>query len=354
MEKKFILILLVLFIMNCSCLYISFCKKNKENMANTDDSVLETAIKKVVNNVYQADIDAIRNLASISKKLQSGGKDGLLTIPGNVKIEGTLDVNKNINAKKDIECINTIHGKTLYAKKNNSIIGHIDGKNYLRGINRVEGKVETTIECTNTIYGKTLQARKNNSIIGHSNGENYLKGNVNMNSNLVVNNDLTVNGKTLNKYVRYIQIGNKYALQNKIAKGEWAIVQFDVFDQNGRNISLRKSVRKLKGTRYNSSIKPANIVNGLGRQTNNWYQGWLSNTTSKYDEQLLEIDLEGNYQISHIRVWNRWDNSTAENMNGTHVELFDSKKKSIYVEYSGRFLNPWLGLIWDINLNKSF
>ena len=60
-------------------------------MKTTDDTLLSRAIKRELGKVYQADIQAIRNLSVISKKLQSGGKNGLLTIPGNVKIEGSFN-----------------------------------------------------------------------------------------------------------------------------------------------------------------------------------------------------------------------------------------------------------------------
>lgn len=368
MEKKFILILLVLFIMNCSCLYISLCKKNKEKMTNTSNNI--TAIKKVVNEVYQADIQAIRNLSVIAKKLQSGGKNGTLTIPGNVRIEGGLKVGGTANISKNLKVgknsdFGTKSGKKLRISSDlfngsstrlefyngTSRVNYIDPK-LNADINTFGGINTRTVTSSGNISGGTLIARKNNSIIGHSNGQNYLKGVVNMNSNLIVNNNLTVNGRTNNKYVRYIQIGNKYGLRNKIAYDTWTIAQVDVFDINGRNVSLRKPVRKLKGTVYRNYIKPSYLVNGLGRASDNWRVQYTATDRSNREEQLLEIDLRGNYQISHIQVWNRWNNSVAKRMNGTHVELFNSKRKSIYLEHGGCF-GAWSGLIWNINLNKS-
>ena len=196
--KILFLVVILMFIMNCYCLYE--IKKNikKEGFAETSNTDL---IKKEISNIYQADINAIRNLASISEKLQSGGKNGLLTIPGNVKIEGELQVDKNINAiddiksknlissnnimganltvtnaktknlnvSKDINCSNTIHGLTLHAKKNNSYIGYSDNKNYLRGINRMEGNVETGMNIAGNLNVKGTTTTNNLNVKGNIN-----------------------------------------------------------------------------------------------------------------------------------------------------------------------------------------
>ena len=52
----------------------------KENFAVQDD------VKAAINEVYQADVDAIRNLSAIATKLQAGG----LTAAGNLSVAGEL------------------------------------------------------------------------------------------------------------------------------------------------------------------------------------------------------------------------------------------------------------------------
>ncbi len=59
----------------------------KENMS--DPATVEAMIKKI----YKADVESIRNLADLSKKLQAGG----LTIPGNVTIGGNLKASGTFN-----------------------------------------------------------------------------------------------------------------------------------------------------------------------------------------------------------------------------------------------------------------
>ena len=65
-------------------LYENLCNKNSiEKMANTDD----TKIREEINIIYKADIQAIRNLADVSKKLQEKG----LRVPGDLTIEGKFN-----------------------------------------------------------------------------------------------------------------------------------------------------------------------------------------------------------------------------------------------------------------------
>ena len=73
---------------------------NNNNIKKVDNEVsknigkIDGAIKKIpktvderVNQIYLTDIDAIRNLSNVSKKLQSGG----LTIPGDLTVKGKLN-----------------------------------------------------------------------------------------------------------------------------------------------------------------------------------------------------------------------------------------------------------------------
>ena len=69
-------------------------KKIKENMTDTSQD-----IKNAVAEVYQVDIQAIRNLAEVAEKLQGDG----LTLPGNLKVEGTLTVDKKLTVNDDTD-----------------------------------------------------------------------------------------------------------------------------------------------------------------------------------------------------------------------------------------------------------
>lgn len=73
----------------------SIKKQNKiiEKFTTTNYDEMKKKIGEEINNLYQIDLDAIRNLSNVSAKLQNGG----LTIPGNLKVSGNLDVGYNLN-----------------------------------------------------------------------------------------------------------------------------------------------------------------------------------------------------------------------------------------------------------------
>lgn len=84
-------------------IFYIYQNKSIEKMSNTEsiDKKVEESVKKI----YLADINAIRNLSEVSKKLQSGG----LTIPGNLRVEGNLVVDKDSNVK-GTSTIHTLDG----------------------------------------------------------------------------------------------------------------------------------------------------------------------------------------------------------------------------------------------------
>ena len=120
MNKIYVIILIVAIIY----LY-SENKSVRESMANTEEN-LDDKIKNHVNNIYKADVEAIRNLANISKELQNGS----LKIPGNLTVEGNIILNKDLTTKGNI-----ILSKDLIAK------GHI---NLSKNLNMVNGATITS------------------------------------------------------------------------------------------------------------------------------------------------------------------------------------------------------------------
>ncbi len=63
--------------------------KTVEKMANTDD------VKEAIKQVYNADVQAIRNLSDVATKIQTDG----LTVPAHANIRGKLNVGSGANAK---------------------------------------------------------------------------------------------------------------------------------------------------------------------------------------------------------------------------------------------------------------
>ncbi len=79
------LLYIINLILVIAVIYLLFFKEDKEHFTTEDD------IKNAVNELYQADIGAIRNLGQISKDIMTN-KDNL-TLPTNITIPGDLTVN---------------------------------------------------------------------------------------------------------------------------------------------------------------------------------------------------------------------------------------------------------------------
>lgn len=70
-------------------------KQNKliEKLTNTDLNYIKQEIKNEIEKQYQLDMESIRSLSLVSEELQSNG----LTIPGNLKVTGDLNVGQKFN-----------------------------------------------------------------------------------------------------------------------------------------------------------------------------------------------------------------------------------------------------------------
>ena len=93
LRLKHLVIFNFLLILYLYCLH--FNNKKIEKLTNTDHihEIDITKIQQVIQERYEIDIEAIRNLSSISKSLQVGG----LIIPGNVSIKGNINVDGSMN-----------------------------------------------------------------------------------------------------------------------------------------------------------------------------------------------------------------------------------------------------------------
>ena len=75
-------------------IYILFFKKSSENFETIQATAINDAAIKAVNDKYTTDIDAIRNLGAIAKKIMTNTDN--LELPTNIKIPGNLVVDGNI------------------------------------------------------------------------------------------------------------------------------------------------------------------------------------------------------------------------------------------------------------------
>jgi len=145
MEKNILIIVIILFIIiNCFSFRLFYSNKQNikviEKMGTPGNANIKTRVNtqiiEQINKIYKADIQAIKNLSNISKKLQKGK----LVLPGNLSIKGKLVTIKNAN----IGPINT-----------NMFI--LSGKNISNEINQLNSKISA------------LQTRQTNWTNQHSN-----------------------------------------------------------------------------------------------------------------------------------------------------------------------------------------
>ena len=135
----------------------------KEGMSNTD-------VKKIINDVYQADINSIRNLSKLANDLTTNGK---LIVPGGLEVKGkittdtlevknTSDFGTSSNRKISIIPANYKTDGTYFAffngtKRTNYMIPRTTGEFYNNGSFNSEGDVTGT----NIIVRKDVKANGN-------------------------------------------------------------------------------------------------------------------------------------------------------------------------------------------------
>jgi microcystin-dependent protein len=83
--KSIILVILFIFIFN---LYWCISKSITQNQFKESMTNVSNDINAAISRIYKADVEAIRNLADLSKKIQD--KSGL-TLPGNLTVQGSFN-----------------------------------------------------------------------------------------------------------------------------------------------------------------------------------------------------------------------------------------------------------------------
>ena len=80
--KSIVLVIFAILLFNLYWCASRNSRSKKEPMTNVSND-----IKAAISTIYKADVEAIRNLANVSKKLQEGG----LTLPGNLTVQGSFN-----------------------------------------------------------------------------------------------------------------------------------------------------------------------------------------------------------------------------------------------------------------------
>jgi hypothetical protein len=291
-------------------MYLFYKNSNtvKEGFDTTSD------IKTAINEVYKADVEAIRNLSNIATELKNTNG---LTIAGDTFVKGRIYC-KGGDAGGG--------GDTHFP--------YINGDNFIRG---------------HTNHDGDFRANQSLTVAGNS----QVKGNSQVNGNLTVNSNInsgTINSDTitcnkLNKkenLARYIRIGNNTDLRHDF----WTLIKAQVYDSDGNNIALNKPVSILQGSAFSSKSPASNITNNTicyGNNKNmsdNWELGYHGSTGIN----VIQIDLGANNYISQIELYNRIHND-GYRMNGTTIELYDESNVRNRIIYTG---------IWWGQYSKTF
>jgi len=379
--KKEIILLSVL----CIIILYVFSIYKIEEMENTSDtSKTTTEIKEAVKQLYLADVESIRNLSNVATKLQTNGLD----IPGKIKITGDLSVDGittmsgyvlNTPDNHQITCAGRQHtfGPTEFYILNK--LGLVVGKNKDWGDSTGNASIQgnLSIDGITTMYGSVLNTPANHQITcagrQHTDGptEFYILNKLGLvvgkewggNGNASIQGNLAVDGNIFNakNKAKYIRVGNMYSTDipelstgikrtdsvSPLAYPAWLLVEIKVYDHNGTNVALNRPVTRLRGnplidreqqiTETNNKIE--NITNGkifnnsstiptdnlYPKNNNNIMQGYMGNNS----QHQLEIELDIQYDISHIELYNRFNFDFTVRMNGTVVELINHDKTFI-------------------------
>ena len=168
-----------------------------------------TSIKDEINKIYKADIQSIRNLEAISKKLQEGG----LTVSGDLTVDGNIKVKKNLEVKEKTTTkmldIPSSKGTTHFNHHNKGDNYLSSGTNFLDGLIRlnndlaISGKTTTKMLDIPSSKGTTHFNHQNKGVNFLRSSTTFLDGIIVMNKDLAVTGNTTIGGKTNLKGMLY-------------------------------------------------------------------------------------------------------------------------------------------------------
>ncbi len=328
-------------------------------------------IKEAVKQVYNADVEAIRNLSNVATQIQASG----LTVPAHMNIKGKMNIGSDANAKDFPEWLGLsvenpgdahIRLKTKADENKNVYVINRDG--HLRvnthgigdmfGVNR-DGhtyNIHTGDHVHHFIgkgdnpyitiskegeWGKKswyLQNVKNdgdNKIFRIGVHDEGPKLDIHRNGNAFFNGNVYTGGHVLQKRnkARFIRVGNTDA---SIRKDYWTLVEIRAYDHDGNNVVVGKPVKILQGSAWENRTPPNRITDGaiFNAPTalhENWDKGYHGNP----GVNVLEIDLGAEIDLAQIELFNRWNGDIDWRMDGTTVELIGADGKRNRIIYTG-------------------
>ena len=253
--------------------------------------------KKLIQDHYKIDVDAIRNLSKLANDLTKNGK---LRVPGGLEIDG------NLNIKGESKFYKPTYFRN---QKKPDIWSHMnwkDGQVYLRGVVNIDGPGGTgkdlNVAGTSTFSGPTNfknQKTGHSSHLNQPDGNIYLRGNVIMDGYGNSGKDLNVHGTShLRKDL------NVHGISRLAIKDGQAKVQIDETGKDGRIITYGANKK------INVLIDRANQggrVSVYNDKTDKSVAGLQSNITtgggqvfSNYKDGTERVKLNGQQFISEV------------------------------------------------------
>ena len=165
---------IIICILVLSNIYLLYKTRNVEGFAVTTDTIIDGKIREI----YNADIDAIRNLSKIATDITT--RNDTLTIPvDNTKMSGNTEIDGNLTVKGNVEFVNKDTGFinsmprfsiiAFYADENPKGWAQCNGKTYK--LNSVGVAYEVAASDTTGIITPDLRGRM---IIGVGQGNSGL------------------------------------------------------------------------------------------------------------------------------------------------------------------------------------
>lgn len=327
-------------------------------------------ITKQINEIYKADIGAIRNLSKLANNLT---KDGKLVIPGGLDIKGNINLEGYIKSKAygingqishdEAKKINNdgifyksegqvyiSHDDNFYIRNSrNGKIVHIKDDNIITNGTGTFGnaKIGTWVGGNNqyaTFAHKDRFSTANDyAFMNHKDGETYINAKSGKQVNLRINNtealritkDAFVNiNKSLTCYGRYIEL---YIQPNT---GYGAVSEIEVYDMNGNIIKIDKNKVSVSSNDWwdkpRSHWSPQNIVDGDKRNHTD-AKGWHPRQGKQNNADRIKIDLGSSKYISHIIIYNRWDSSQDTKLDNSILYVKNSYGKTIRQLHTGKW-----------------
>jgi len=346
MDKIIFNILLVIII-----IYIFFTSvENFEATGPTD------VIKEAVKQVYLADVESIRNLSVVAKKLQ---EDGGLVTPANMSIRGKLNIGSPSNVKDlpanvalsvENATDTSIRLKTNADDTKNCSLKNTDGTFIIENKNSVPAFVmvpDGTITVKNSIITpgdlKASGAISGASInvSGEIKSNNVTTGNISaatINAPSIIAQNIT--GLNTRNRARYIIVGNHK--RPDLAHSAWSLIEIEVYDNNGTNIIKDKPVTIKHGKRYDATNFGPELTNdgkiftaptNLADNIQLGYHGEGGTTTI----HALEYDLGSEMYIDQIVLHNRFNGDIGRRLNGTTIELLNNNKVPLRTIQTGNW-----------------